>query len=81
MSEHPSRALTLHAAAPDGRALCPDDAAAFCACSRRHFETHIAPHVPFIDLRDPTKHKAMPRYLVDDLRAYLLSRRRLPSAA
>lgn len=63
-----------------GGALGPDEAASYCGCSRRHFETHIAPHMPYVDLKDPSKRKAMPRYLVADLDAFLLTRRRSPAA-
>ena len=61
-----------------GLALTPDEAATYCGCSRRHFEQFVAPHLPYVDLRQPGTARAMPRYLLADVASWLLSRRQVP---
>lgn len=55
-------------------ALTPAAAAAYCGVSLRHFERHLAPALPCVDLRAPGATKAMPRYRIADLDAFLASR-------
>jgi hypothetical protein len=73
-----ANAASVPTAGADLRALSPDQAAEYCGCSRRHFEQVIAPHLPYVDLRQPGTGRAMPRYLVADIAAWLASRRQLP---
>ncbi len=62
---------------PDGRALTTADAAAVCGCSVSHFERHIAPLLPVINLAPPGA-KRLPRYHSADLQVYLWGLRQMP---
>lgn len=54
----------------------PKNAAKYLGVSYSHFEEHIRPHLPVVDMKPPMSRRAMPRFRLVDLDAWVKSRTR-----
>lgn len=61
--------------------LDPSEAAAYFGVSRSHFDEHIRPLLPIIDMKPPRGKQPMWRFMKADLDALIASRRRVKSVA